>query len=327
MRIAIITFYFGKLPNFFHLWLLSVGYNSDIDFYFFTDNIDKYDYPDNVYKVKTTFSEIKERLQRYIDIEITLEHPYKICDYRPAFGLAFQDYLLGYDFWGQCDIDVIFGNIRKFVTNKILNSYDKCFDRGYFTLYRNNKKMRELFLWKHNYPFYRYDEVFRTNYVCHFDECAINCIADKMGVKSYNEISYADIDYNSNNFKLNFIQDAFKDQIWKWKKGKLFRLYVAEDNTVKSQEMLLIHIQKRDMVCELSDKMNHSFLIVPNRFIDDRILRPEEIVVYNESKFYSKKYTIRIKEWVKKMKQGAFRQRFLRCRKLFKSKFMNNKEI
>ena len=33
-------------------------------------------------------------------------------DLRPAYGVLFEEYLDGYDFWGHCDLDVLFGRIR-----------------------------------------------------------------------------------------------------------------------------------------------------------------------------------------------------------------------
>ena len=237
MKIALIAFYYGKLPNYFNLWLLSAKYNKDIDFLFFTDNEEHIDYPENVHKIYLTFAEMKERFQKCVDFPITLNKPYKVCDYRPAFGLAFQDYLESYDFWGECELDLILGDIRKFVTDDILNSYDKCFTRGYFTLYRNSKKMRELFLTKHNQPFYRYDEVFNTDYICHFDENGINKICDLLNVGLLKDVCFADINYERSNFEMVFIQDEYKDQIWRWDNGKLYREYVVNDK-VKTKEML-----------------------------------------------------------------------------------------
>lgn len=315
MKIAMLSFYFGGLTNYFDLFLLSASYNSDIDFFFITDNKEKIDFPSNVHKVFMSFSEVVKRIQNCIDIKITLEHPYKLCDFRPVFGMAFSDYIGTYDFWGQSDCDVIFGDIRKFITNDILSKYDKLYTRGFITLYRNNDKMRNLFMTKHNQAFYTYDEAFSTNYICHFDENAICDIADLMNVKTFNEITYADIDYNRNNFIMQFIQDKHTNQIWKWDEGKLFRLYVSEGK-IESQEMLLIHLQKREMQVKLNNSApQKKFLIVPNNFIEDRKLSCKDIVEYNRSKIYLKKYRLRIKSLIQKAKDGAIKQRLLRYKK------------
>ena len=40
------------------------------------------------------------------------------------FGHIFSDYLVGYDFWGYGDIDLIYGNISKFITRDMLEQFD-----------------------------------------------------------------------------------------------------------------------------------------------------------------------------------------------------------
>ncbi|MFZ4862241.1 DUF6625 family protein [Sphingobacterium sp. Mn56C] len=52
--------------------------------------------------------------------------------------------------WGYCDIDIIWGNIRTFMDNQLLSGYDVISARhdyltGCFSLYRNDKKCRNLF--------------------------------------------------------------------------------------------------------------------------------------------------------------------------------------
>ena len=316
MKIAMLSFYFGGLTNYFDLFLLSASYNSDIDFFFITDNKDICNSPPkNLHKICIPFSEVVRRIQNCIDINITLKHPYKLCDFRPVFGEAFKDYIGTYDFWGYSDCDVIFGDMRKFITNDVLNNYDKLYTRGFITLYRNNDKMRNLFMTKHNGAFYTYDEAFRTNYVCHFDESAICDIANLTGVKTFNEVTYADINYNYNNFVMQFIQDEHTNQIWKWEEGKLFRLYVSEDK-IESQEMLLIHLQKREMSVKLNNiSPRKKFLIVPNSFIEDRRLSCQDIVEYSRHKIYLKRYRLRIKGFIKNAKDGAIKQRLFRYKK------------
>ena len=85
-------------------------------------------------------------------MSVSLELPYKVCDYKPAFGLIFEDYLRGVDFWGHCDVDVVWGSIRKFLaTDEILSRYDVVSPRrrriaGACTLYRNTDEVNRLFL-------------------------------------------------------------------------------------------------------------------------------------------------------------------------------------
>lgn len=123
--ICLVILYFGKLPNYFEFWLSSCKYNKTINFLLFTDDKTKYDYPDNVNVKYTSFEEIRKIIQSKFDFKISLDTPYKLCDYKPAYGYIFNEYLSKFNFWGHCDLDVIFGNLRKFLPEKILMNYDK----------------------------------------------------------------------------------------------------------------------------------------------------------------------------------------------------------
>lgn len=55
---------------------------------------------DNVKWYFKSFSELQELFQSKFDFPILLNTPYKLCDYKPAYGDIFSKYLGGYDFWG-----------------------------------------------------------------------------------------------------------------------------------------------------------------------------------------------------------------------------------
>jgi len=59
-----------------------------------------------------------------LGFEVDIESEYKLCDFKPAYGLIFSEHFKDYDFWGYCDIDIIFGNIRAYMTDVLLNEYD-----------------------------------------------------------------------------------------------------------------------------------------------------------------------------------------------------------
>ena len=112
--------YFGHFNNYFEIWLNSCAHNPTIDWLIFTDCKNEYDYPRNVKVVYTTFDEIRTHFQSFYDFPISLEKPYKLCDFRPAYGEVFYDYIKDYDFWGYCDTDLVWGDLRKFFTEEIL---------------------------------------------------------------------------------------------------------------------------------------------------------------------------------------------------------------
>ena len=102
-RIAFVVPYYGKLPDFFRTWAYTAGYlkNQNIDFFLVTDLLVPFELPSNIKVVEITFQELKQRIQTQFDFHISLETPYKLCDYKPAYGLLFSDLLRGYDFWGH----------------------------------------------------------------------------------------------------------------------------------------------------------------------------------------------------------------------------------
>ena len=150
-HIVLLIIYMGDLPWYFPYFLHSCRYNPTIDFLIFTDNQDmSMHLPPNVKIIPYSIEQFKVDAARALGFEVTVESGYKLCDFKPAYGCIFQDYITDYDFWGYCDVDIIFGNIRSFMTDELLNEYNIISARhdyltGCFALYRNNPMMRELF--------------------------------------------------------------------------------------------------------------------------------------------------------------------------------------
>lgn len=129
--IIVILPYFGKLPNMFPFWLESCKLNTTVDFLIATDQDIKCD-ASNIKVLSTSLSDIKKRLERVLGMQVWLEKPYKLCDFKPLYGEIFSNYVDGYDFWGYCDCDLIFGDIRKFLTEELLSTKDYLLGMGHF---------------------------------------------------------------------------------------------------------------------------------------------------------------------------------------------------
>lgn len=149
MNPSIILFvpYFGKWPAWFDFFLLSCSKNADINWLFFTDCETPTNHPSNVSFVSMTFAEYTALVSQKLGIEFSPESAYKICDVRPAFGHIHEEAAKGYDFWGVTDIDLVYGNLRKYFTAERLSSKDLYATHarrvsGHFFLIRNNEKMR-----------------------------------------------------------------------------------------------------------------------------------------------------------------------------------------
>lgn len=99
-----------------------------------------------------------------------------MCDFKPAYGFLFSEILYSYQFWGHGDIDMVYGNIRGFMTDEILNNYDIInsrhdFIKGTFCLYRNIEKMNMLFTksrdYKHVFTHEDHFSFFECNFLYH----------------------------------------------------------------------------------------------------------------------------------------------------------------
>ena len=146
----------GDLPWYTKYFFLTCGHNTDVDFYLICDEQYKHELPLNVKVIYKTLSEIGMTAKEKLALEIDIKYPYKLCDFKPAYGLIFNELIDGYDFWGYGDLDVVFGNIRGFITDDLLDTYDVIsvrhdFLTGYFQLFRNNELTINLFKYSKDY--------------------------------------------------------------------------------------------------------------------------------------------------------------------------------
>lgn len=147
MKIGIIIPYFGRLPESINSFIYSASYNKEINWLIFTDQFtNDLLQVENVKFIKSTFKEIKNRINSVVNKKVVLDAPYKLCDYRPLYGEAFADYLYGYDYWGYGDVDVICGDLIKFILPGLKNHYDRIGNLGHFCLYRNDPEVNKRYL-------------------------------------------------------------------------------------------------------------------------------------------------------------------------------------
>jgi hypothetical protein len=187
--IALLTCYFGKLPWYTDYFVHSCKYNPTIDFFIISDDSTfTSPLPDNVKLIYLTLDELNHLATQKLSFEVNIKEGYKLCDFKPAYGFIFSELLAGYDFWGHCDIDIIFGNIRNFITGEILTGHDLVSVRhdwlsGCFLIYKNNDKLNTLFRQSRDYR-----KVFSEDRHYCFDETNFSHDAFNKGI-SYDMIS------------------------------------------------------------------------------------------------------------------------------------------
>lgn len=264
--IAYIVPFFGKLRSDIEIWLLSVKYNPTVNWIIYTDDYTEYLYPPNVKVVYTTFEDIRNKIQSLFDFKITLNTPYKLCDYRVTYGETFADDLESYDFWGYCDMDLMWGGVRNFITDDILEKYDKIGFQGHSTIYRNNLKNNARYRNKFK-GIDNFVEVFTSNRNWNFDEKGINGIFNRLNIPFYFETSFSTLAQYRYNFKARYWpkdnKSMNKHVIYSWKDGRLFHIS-ADKSQIKYTEIMYVHWQKRNMEI-FYDSQKTTYLIVPNR--------------------------------------------------------------
>lgn len=174
LKIAIILCWYGDWPWYFPYFLHSCNYNSTIDFLICTDKHApvKIYLPQNVRFIPLLLLDLNKMFSKKLGFRVTIGYPYKLCDFKPAYGFLFEEYLSDYDFWGHCDLDIIFGDIRTFMTNELLANYDVISSRhdyitGSFALWRNTPEINTLFMKSKDFK-----SVFTSQQHFCFDECA-----------------------------------------------------------------------------------------------------------------------------------------------------------
>ena len=159
-------------------------------------------------------------------MEISLSKPYKLCDYKPAYGFLFSEYLIGYKHWGHCDIDTILGDLDHYLTDEILDNYDKIFCLGHLILYKNTPDINNVFMTDSHYK-----RIFTTDKNCIFDESSchknitIDQLFEKKQLRIYKESYAMDVYVYSTMFRqLKYIlhKDKYQYELEKRKKPCIY---------------------------------------------------------------------------------------------------------
>ncbi len=269
--------YFGKLPQSLEMWLLSCKMNPTVDWILLTDDKTEYDYPENVKVKYCTYEEIKERIASHYDFPIVINKPWKLCEYKSAYGEIFAEELEGYDFWGHCDMDLIWGDIRKFVTDEMLEKYDKIGYQGHSTLYRNTKENNRIYRTEIE-GITSYKEAFTTEEGLCFDEVAINQIYEHLGIEYYKTPNFAHLDIFANSFHLGHLpkEEDYKNnrQIIVWDKGKIFRYYNHNGKLHTDDEFMYFHTFMRPLTYKI-DKYDENEIYISYPDVVRRAQRSE----------------------------------------------------
>jgi hypothetical protein len=266
--IRLVVPYFGQRPAYFPLVVRSMAANPDISWILLTDQ-PVADPPPNVAVQSYTFEDLVNRVRSHFDFPISLERPYKLCDFRPAFGEIFADELAGYDFWGHSDLDVIFGRIRDHLPAAAFEA-DKILFNGNFSLYRNNAETAGWY--RHEVGKVDYRDAMTTPAAMHFDEWAgIYYIIEDLAAPAWHEDVIFDISFRR--YRTRAEAPPGRDpRRYAWEDGEICE-YRLEEGRLVRRTALLIHLQKRVLRAPAPDVLAaERYWILPNSFaVQDRV--------------------------------------------------------
>lgn len=261
-KCALIICWFGNLPEYFPVFLKTCASNDDFDFLLFTDCEIRIELPHNVKYIPYHFEELKQAIENIGIHRPSLQKPYRVCDFRPMFGEIFVEQLKMYQFWGYCDVDVIFGKLNQFITREMLESYEAIFNGGHFTLIKNENKLNELY--KKRGALFNYNTVSHYDGIFAFDEVTgIQRIAKSNNIKAIYHLPYieAEIKYKQIVSRCDNINP--ENQCFYWEKGELYRCKIDKDR-ILYQNVAYIHLQKRKI--RILGAINDTFWIKPNGY-------------------------------------------------------------
>ena len=320
-KIRLIIPYFGKLLKFFPYFLLTAKRNQKIDFLIYTDqNVDQFEVlnADNIEFKTLSFDDLRKKVQSKFDFEISLKTPYKLCDYRGAYGLIFEEELKEYDYWGFCDTDVLLGDIYQFLEKHSFfeNDYARYGLFGHLQIFKNSQEVNHVFMSGRGLN-YRldYHNVFTNEQTFIFDEAdGIQKIFEKSNFKQLQDKFFHDIDISHFSFREYGENEPKRYYFWSEKNG--LESIEIKDSKLVVKHPLYAHFQKRTIECPEFEVVD-SFYVIPNRLVVGDKISIQEIEKVTNNRFY---WEYVKSTFLKKFKREKWTLGFIRHKLRMKSK-------
>lgn len=300
--ILLIIPYFGKWPLWFDSYLISIAENPTIHWLCPTDCKIPQKYPGNIKFLPFTLTELNKHVNTVVGVDVPL-NPRKFCDLKPAYGEIFAEEVKYYDFWGFCDMDIVWGDIRKYMTTELLNTYDIISSRkenisGHFTLFKNNEILNSLYKKLPNYK-----ELFRVPEFKWTDEKVLSEFLKNNGDGKFLGLRvYWDTILCNQERGIDSHQEYHLDR-WRWKNGKVL-------NTKTGEEVMYLHFinWKRSMnYSKVQYEDNpQAFYISYNGMH----YKPHKISHFVKNNFKNTFYGYYINEWIRKQRKRLKKNRF-----------------
>jgi hypothetical protein len=128
--VLIISCWMGPLPPYLSLFLGSCRAHPTVSFLIPSDQPAPPRLPPNVRWLPLTLDDFNARASAALGTPVRVADGYKLCDFKPTLGVVFADEVGEADFWGYCDLDLVWGDLRAFLTETFLADSDLSSFRG-----------------------------------------------------------------------------------------------------------------------------------------------------------------------------------------------------
>ena len=148
---VVILCHMGPFPDYIGVFLDSASRNSGTDFLIVTDQENVYKTGDNVRWFEVSNQDLIDRINNNIGLNINYNIRYKICDFKPTYGVIFSDLVADYAYWAYTDPDVVWGSVDRVLSGHMSDGVDIFSTRGEywlagaFTMFKNDSHINNMF--------------------------------------------------------------------------------------------------------------------------------------------------------------------------------------
>jgi hypothetical protein len=122
-KAVLILPYFGSFGPWFPLYLHSLANQHTLDLLLLSD-AQPPELPPNARLVALTFDQVRDLATARLGEPVRLYRTRNICDLRPAYGMVFEEFIRGYEYWAFGDEDMLYGDLDRMLAPHLDGTVD-----------------------------------------------------------------------------------------------------------------------------------------------------------------------------------------------------------
>ena len=146
--------YFGSFGPWFPLYLHSLAQQQTLDLLLLSD-AQPPRLPPNARHVDMTLDQVRTLATARLGTPVCLNRTRNLCDLKPAYGMVFEEFTHGYEYWAFGDEDVLYGDVDRMLGPQLDGTADLVVPgtnssrmqgslQGHLTVIRNASRTNEL---------------------------------------------------------------------------------------------------------------------------------------------------------------------------------------